>query len=87
MTLALCTGMFSHNLCMDYLMMQSAFDEHQCMIINFHDYSVSSLGFFIFNKSNTYLIIICAIMIDIRIMEWMVFTQFGYGLFNGAICF
>jgi len=39
-----------------------------------------------FHKSYSYLIIISTTMSDIKNMEMSVFTQFWYGLFNGAIC-
>ncbi len=52
--LELWIGLSSHNLCMDHSMVQSVFDEHQCMIINFHDYSILQWVSMIFHKRNSY---------------------------------
>jgi len=60
---------------------------HECMFINFHDFNVVQWVSLIFHKSKSYLIIISASMSDIRIMEWTVLTQFGYGEFIGVISF
>ena len=86
-TLELLTGVFSHYLGMDNLMVQSVFDEHQCMFIKFCLFSVVQCVSLIFHESLSYLIIILTIMSDIRIMKWSVFTQFWYVEFNDAICF
>ena len=67
--------LFWHNLGMNYSMVQSVFDEHQCMLINFHGYSIVQWVSFILYKSKSYLIMICASMSDIRIMEWTVWCN------------
>jgi len=72
---------------MDYSMVQSVFDEHKCMFINSHYYSVVPWVSMMFHTSKSYFLIISASMSDIRIMEWTVLTQFGYGLFIGVISF
>jgi len=50
-------------------------------------FTVAQWASLIFHNSYNYWINISASMNDIRIMEMIVFTQFGYGLFNDAICF
>jgi len=78
---------FSHNLSMYSSMVQSVFDEDQCMFIKNHLISVDQWVSLIFHKNKSYLIIISANMSDIRIMEKTAFTQFGCGEFIGTICF
>jgi len=86
-TIELSKGVFSHNFGLKNLMVQSVFDGHQCMFIDFYFFHVVQFVSLIFLKSSSYLIIISATMSDIRIMKQSVFTQFWYGAFNGAICF
>jgi len=68
-------------------MVQSVFNEHQCMIIKFHLFGVDQCVSLIFHESYSYLMIFCASMSDIEIMKRIVFIHFWYGAFNGAICF
>ena len=79
--------MFSYNFGMEHLMVQSVFNEHQCMFINFHLFSVEQCVSLIFYESSSYLMIFCASMNDIEMMKRSVFIQFWYVEFNGAICF
>jgi len=69
------------------LMVQFVFSEHQCMFINFHLFTVDQCFCIIFHESYSYLMIFGASMSVIKIMKRSVFIQFGYGEFNGAICF
>jgi len=68
-------------------MVQSVFNEHQCMSINFHLFSVDQCVSLIFHESSIYMMIFCASMSDIKIMKRSVFIPIGYGEFNGAICY
>jgi len=86
-TLKLSKGVFSYNFGMETLMVQSVFNEHQCMFINFHLFSVDQCVSLIFYESYSYLMIFCASMSDIKIMKRSVFIQFRYCAFNNAICF
>ena len=86
-TLKLWKGVFSYNFGMKNLMVQSVFNGHQCMFINFHPFSVDQCVSLIFHENYSYLMICCASMSYIKIIKWSVFTQFWYGEFNGAICF
>jgi len=87
MTLKLWRGVFSYNFGMANLIVQSVFNEHQCMFINSHLLSIDQCVSLIFHESYSYLMIFCASMSDIKIMKRSVFIQFWYGEFNGAICF
>ena len=86
-SLKLWIRVFSYNFGMENLMVQSDFNEHQCMFIQFHLFSVDQCVSLIFHDSSTYLMIFCASMSGIKIMKRSVFIQLGYGNFNGAICF
>ena len=87
-TFKLSKGVFSYNFGMEHLMVQSVFNEHQWMFINFHLVSVDQcVSLFIFHESYSYLMIFCASMRDIKIIKRSVFVQFWYGNVNGAICF
>jgi len=68
-------------------MVQSVFNEHQCMFIKSHLFSIDQYVSLFFHESYSYLMIFCASMSDIKIMKRSVFIQFWYGKFNGAICF
>jgi len=48
---------FSYNFGMEHLMVQSVFNEHQCMFINFHLFSVDECFSLIFHESYSYLMI------------------------------
>jgi len=87
MTLKLSKGVLSYNFGMENLMVQSVFNVHQWIFINFYLFSVDQCVFFIFHKTYSYLMIFCANMSDIYIMKRSVFIQFLNGEFNGAICF
>jgi len=80
-------GVFSYNSGMEHLVVQSVFNEHQCMFINSHLSKVDQYVSLIFNENYSYLMIICANMSDIEIMKRSVFIKFWYGKCNGAICF
>jgi len=86
-TLKLWRVLFSYNFGMENLMVQFVFTEHQLMFINFHLFSVDQCVFLIFHESYSYLMIFCASMSDIKIIKSSIFIPFGYGKFNGAICF
>jgi len=77
----------SYNLGMENLMVQSVFNEHQCMFINFHLFSVDQVVSLISHESYSYLMIFCGTMSDIKTMKRSVFRQFWYEEINGAICF
>jgi len=77
---------FSYNFGMEILMVQSVLNQHQCMFINFHLFSIDQCVSLIFNESYSYLMIFCANMSDIKIIKRSIFIQFRYGEFNGAIC-
>jgi len=85
--LKLSKGVFSYNFGMDNLMVQSVFNEHQCMFINSHLFSVDQCVSLIFHESYSYLMIFCASMSDIKTIKRSVFIQFWYGSFNGVVCF
>jgi len=72
---------------MEHLMVQSVFNEHQCMFINLHLFSIDKYVSLIFNESYSYLMIFCDSMSDIKIMKRSVFVQLWCREFNGAICF
>ena len=59
------------------LMVQSVFNEHQCMFINYHLFSVDQCVFLIFHENSSYLMICWASMSDINIIKRSVFIQFG----------
>ncbi len=86
-TLKLSKGVFSYNFGMENLMVQSVFNMHQWMFINFHLFSIDQCVSLIYNESYSYLMIFCANMSDIKIIKRSVFIPFWYGAFNGAICF
>jgi len=85
--LKLSKGVYSYNLGMEMLMIQSVFNEHQCMFIKFHFFGVDQCVSLIFRESYCYLTIFCSNMSDIKTMKRSVVIQFGYGAFNGSICF
>ncbi len=85
-TFKLWKAVFSYNCGMETLMVQSVFNEHQCMFIHFHLFSVDQCISLIFHKSYSYLIIFCGSMSVIKTMKRRVFIQFRYGQFNGEIC-
>ena len=58
-------------------MVKSVFNEHQCMVINFHLFSVYQCVSIIFHESYSYLMIFSAIMSDITIMKRSVLYKFG----------
>ena len=58
-------------------MLQSVFDEHQCMPINFYLFSDVQCASLILNESLSYLIIILTIMSDIRLIKRMFSHNFG----------
>ncbi len=64
-TLKLWKGVFSYNFGMEHLMVQFVFNEHQCMYINFHLFSVDQYVSLIFHEAYSYLVIFCANMSDI----------------------
>jgi len=61
--------MFSYNFGMENLMVQSVFNEHQYMFINFHLFSVDQCAFLIFHESYSYFMIFCASMCYIKIIK------------------
>ncbi len=85
--LELWKGVFSYNFGMEHLMVRSVFDEHPCILINFHIFSVVQCVSLIFHESQSNLIIICVTTSGIRIMRSSIFKQIWYGAFNGAIFF
>ena len=74
--LELWKGVFSYNFGMKNLMVQSVFNEHQCMFIKFHLFSVDQCVSLIFHESSSYLMIFCASMSGIKIMKRSVFIPF-----------
>jgi len=68
-------------------MVQSIFNEHQCMVINFHLLTVDQFVSIVFYKSYSYLMIFSVILSDIKMMKRSVFIQFRYEEINDAIRF
>jgi len=58
-------GVFSPNFGKENLMVQFVFNEHQCMVINIHHFSIDQCVFLIFHESNSYLMVFCGSMGDI----------------------
>jgi len=58
-------------------MVKSVFNEHQCMVINCHLFTVDQCVSIIFHESYCYLMIFSAIMSDIRITKRSVSYNFG----------
>ena len=63
--------------CVQFLMVQSVFNEHQFMFINFHLFSVDQCVSLIFHESYSYLMIFCANMSDIKIIKRIFSYNFG----------
>jgi len=62
-------GVFSFNFDVNNLMVQSVFNEHQCMIINFHFFSDDQWLFLFFHGSYRYLMYFSASSSDIKNMK------------------
>jgi len=65
-------------------MVQSDFNEHQSMFINFHIFSVDQCVSIIFLESYSYLMIFSDNVSDFKVNERSVFIQLWYEAFNGA---
>ncbi len=76
--LKLSKGVFSYNFGIKNGMVYSVINEHQCMFINFHLFSIDQCVFLIFHESYSYLMIFCASMSDIKNIKSSVFIQLGY---------
>jgi len=76
-TLKLSKEVFSYHFGMEIFMVQSVFDEHQCMFINFHLFSMDQCVSLIFHESSSCLIIFVPAWVTLKLSKEVFSYNFG----------
>ena len=76
-TFKLWKGVFSYNFGMKHLMVQSVFNEHQCMFINTHLFSVDQSLSLIFHESYIFLMIFMPTWVILNLSKGLFSYNFG----------